>query len=256
MIIRKIEVKDKKVKIFLDNKESFEISLETYISNEILLDSKIDTKRIEFLKGQDNYNALKMMLLNKLNNKRMSKQECLNYLLENDLDIIDCNKIINEFERNYLINDLELAELVIEAALINKKGINVIKEKLKSRLIRVDYDGALTKFLDREIYNKNVQYQLDKYFKLGKNKSKVELKKYLCIKMMENGYLKEDFVDLLDRYEVDEYSAIFMEIEKFMKNREINRENIAKITKKLLSKGFNYAIIKDVIRECGFNETY
>ena len=83
------------------------------------------------------------------------------------------------------------------------------------------------------------------------------MKNYLTMKMLDNGYIREEFSFLLGKYEVNEQEAIINEIERFFKNHELNKENIAKITKKLLSKGFNYVIIKDVIRECGSNyETY
>ena len=58
----------------------------------------------------------------------------------------------------------------------------------------------------------------------------------------------------MPNYCVDEYSIIAHELEKFFKNREINKENIDKIAKKLLSKKFNYGIIKEVIREWSENE--
>ena len=55
--------------------------------------------------------------------------------------------------------------------------------------------------------------------------------------------------------ERDEVEIASKEIVKYFKIREVNNENIAKITKKLLSKGFNYDIIKCAIERSVYFET-
>ena len=250
MIIKKIEIKDKKVNIILDDLSSFEIRLETYLNNEILLDANIDDNKIEMLKKEDNVNQVKGLLIKKISQKRLSKKECFLFLIENNIEVKESQSIVEELEKMFLINDIELAEIIVNTLVFNKKGINKIKEKLNERLIYLDYDSVIEKFIDKEKYESNIHYQLDKYFKLGSKKSCNDLKKYLCQKMIDCGYRKEEFISFIDSYEVDEYSLIKTEINKFFKKNQINKENIAKITKKLLSKGFNYGIIKDVVREC------
>jgi SOS response regulatory protein OraA/RecX len=62
-----------------------------------------------------------------------------------------------------------------------------------------------------------------------------------------NGYYPDEFMELITIEDRDEFAIVSEEIKKFFKIREANEQNIAKITKKLLSKGFNYAIIKCAI---------
>ena len=250
MIIKKVEIKNNKVKITTDDKNDFIISLETYLSNNIVLNDEIDNEKILFLKEQDDINLAKSELINKISKKRLSKRECLIFLNEYGMSNDNVNQIIKDLENISFINDIELAQLIIEHCMFTKKGVKAIKEKLKKRYIEGDYNYLIEKFLDREVYQKNIIYQLNKYFKHGSKKSQIELKNYLIIKMIDNGFEKEDFMAYLDDYRVDETAFLKKEIEVFFKTREVNHENIAKITKKLLSKGFNYGIIRDVIREC------
>jgi SOS response regulatory protein OraA/RecX len=105
-------------------------------------------------------------------------------------------------------------------------------------------------------YCKNIKYLIEKYKKMGQSKSQNSLKRYLCEKMIINGYNTEEFLNFIEVDDVDEHAILKKEIKGFFSKNDINEENIAKITKKLLSKGFNYGIIKQVIRECEANETY
>ena len=255
MIIKKIQVNSDKVKVYVDD-SFFYISLETYLNNNLLINEEIEDEFIEILKEEDNVNSCKLSLLSILNRKKLSKKECELFLKENNLNQEKINKIISEFENNYLINDKELVEFIIDYCLFNKKGINYIKEKIRERKIILDNDLIITEYLNQDRYEKNIIYLIDKYRKLASKKSKKELNYYLRNKLTENGYNIEEFDCFILNFEVDENQIVKDEINKFFKNKKINKENIAKIVKKLLSKGFNYDIIKNAIRECEQNETY
>jgi SOS response regulatory protein OraA/RecX len=138
---------------------------------------------------------------------------------------------------------------------MNKKGVNVIKEKLLDRGIQLNLEENLKVYIDEESYHKNIIYLIEKYKKLSKNKSIKQMKLYIKNKLLENGYNIEEFCDYIDVEDVDELSPIKKEIAKFFKNKELNKENISKITKKLLSKGFNYDIIKQALGSDEY-ETY
>lgn len=255
MIIKKIDIKDKFVSVKLD-KGQFQISIETYLENHLLIGEEITTKEIEKLEKKDLDNIIKSELLIKLSRKKLSKRECEEFLIDRGISEKSIKEIIDELGKNHLINDLELAEFIIDYSLMNKKGINVIKQKFNERKVSVSYQNVINDYLDREKYIENIKYLVNKYKKMNKNKSKLLLKKYLSNKMIENGYNIEEFIDFIDVDEVDESTILTKEIAKFFKNHEYSNENISKITKKLLSKGFNYDIIKKAIRECDVNETY
>jgi len=256
VIIKKVEIKENNAKIVLDNDDYFVITLETYLNNKILVGDEIEETAIEFLKNQDSLSVAKRYLLNKISRKKLSKKECIDILEEFQLSHESVMKLVDEFEKNYLINDLELAEFIVDYALSNKKGIIKIKEKLKERNVSINCDDFLNMYLDREKYEINISCLLDKYTKMGAKKSQKELKNYICMKMISHGYTYDEFMPLVDSCLVDEKVGIEKEIKKYFKKEDMNNENIAKITKKLLSKGFKYDIIKEVIRECEEDETY
>jgi SOS response regulatory protein OraA/RecX len=256
MIIKKIEIKEKMVKISLDDKTSFIVSLETYLNNKILLNEEITKKEINDLENSSKKDLSKIDLLNKIARKKLSKKECQDFLAIRNLSEKEIKEIILEFERNYLINDLELAEFIIDYCLNTKKGKVIMKQRLVQRQISLNYDLVIEEYLDKERYDNNIRYLIDKYCKIGKSKSNAALKNYLCLKMSENGYLKEEFTSFILDKNNNERDIIIIEVNKFFKSHEKNKENIAKITKKLLSKGFNYDIIREIIRECESSEAY
>lgn len=254
MIIKKIEIKKNNVEVICDDNTSFFISLETYLNNNILIDSEIDNTMIKKLKSDNHRNEAKLELINKISRKKLSKIECELFLLEQGLSDKDIKVVIEGLIKNYLINDKELFEMIVDYCLVNKKGINEIKKRAIDRHLSVDIDTYLTEYLDYDKYKENIQYLINKYLKMGKNKSSVLLKQYVQQKLIQNGYEIDEFSEYLNIKNDNEIDAVKREIIKFFKLKEINNENIAKITKKLLSKGFSYDIIKKAFGECEFNE--
>ena len=247
MIVKKIEIKNNVALIYLSDNTSFSILADTYLTNTILLNKELTKAEIEELLKQDNLIKSKKILLEKLSRKKLSKIECKKILLDYGVDGLGIDKIVEELEHQCLINDIELGQDIINYCLVNKKGRNVIKEKLNDRGIFLDSENFIESYIDEEKYVANIEYLINKYKKLAKDKSKAFMKQYLREKMQINGYNIEEFNAHVDVNDVEEYPLVVKEIEKFFKNREKNKENIAKITKKLLSKGFNYDIIKKAL---------
>ncbi len=255
MIIKRVEMKENSVKIILDNKDSFSISVDAYLENSILIGNDINEDEIKELLKKSNSSLVKIELLNKLSRKKLSKRECFSFLKERNLTDNEIKNIICEFTKNYLINDKELTEFIIDYSLMRKKGIEKIMQNIKDRGLYVE-ESYIREYMDYDIYKENIIYLLDKYKKMGKNKSNKALKLFLTQKMIENGYRQDEFSYFIEDKNNDENEIITKEITKLLKNKEIDEEIISKITKKLLSKGFNYAIIKETIRSVVENETY
>ena len=225
------------------------------MNNYILIGNEIDKKEISRLIAEDEIYTSKVELINKLSKKKLSKRECINFLSSSNLKDQIVNKIVSDLEKTYFINDSELAEAIIVSGLVNKKGREKIKEVMKTRLLEGNYDKYIDDYLDVDRYNKNIIYLIDKYQKLGNKNSGKVLRQYIANKMILNGYNYEEFESYLIIEERDEIEIASKEIVKYFKIREVNNENIAKITKKLLSKGFNYDIIKCAIERSVYFET-
>ena len=247
MVIKEVKIKKNRVMIICDDNYSFEISLESYMNNYVLIGDTISEKRIKELISLDEIDVIKCELINKISRKRLSKKECYNYLSSSNLKDEIVEKIIENLEKNHFINDVELAEAIIVSCLVNKKGRDRMKEALAKRYVSGNYEWYLSSFIDQEKYHNNICYLIDKYKKLGKKNSSKVLKQYIVSKLIMNGYYPDEFMGLITIEDRDEFAIVSEEIMKFFKIREANEQNIAKITKKLLSKGFNYAIIKCAI---------
>lgn len=252
MIIKNIVIKDTRAIIITDTKQ-FEISIETYLSNRILKGEEITQEEIDNLVENNNIFNVRNLLINKIARKKLSCKECEMFLKDNGLSQSQISEIINEFKRNHLIDDTELTEFMIDYYLVKKKGINVIKEKLIERKLKVS-DEFINNYMDFSKYRANIVYLIEKYSKLGSNKSNRALSKFVIEKLINNGYNQHEFIDFLKFKEVDESVVVNKEIEKFFKFKTFDDQNIAKITKKLLSKGFKYDIIKEAIRSVNDNE--
>lgn len=255
MIIKKIKIKKKNVEVICSENVSFEISLDTYTSNYILIGDTIDQKKINELVKSNEIEIIKGELINKISRKRLSKKECINYLSSSNLKDEIVDKIIFDLEKSGFINDIDLAESIIVSCLVNKKGVLKMKETLAKRYIMGNYDEYIQNFNDQKRYRDNIVYLIDKYIKLGKKNSDSVLKHYVASKLMGNGYLKEEIMPHIVLPKRDECEIAKEEIIKFFKIRDRNEQNIAKITRKLLSKGFNYDIIKSAIERSGHCET-
>ena len=247
MIVKEIKIKKKNVEVICSENIVFELSLDTYSSNYILIGESIDQRRINELKKSDEISKIKAELINKISRKRLSKKECFNYLSSSNLKDEIVNKIISDLEKSGFINDVDLAESIVISCLVNKKGVTKMKEALLKRYVSGNYDEYIEKFNDRDRYINNIKYLVDKYIKLGKKNSNSVMKQYVIAKLVNNGYLKDEVFSYIELPQRDEKAIVEEEIAKFFKTKERNEQNIAKITRKLLSKGFNYAIIKRAI---------
>ena len=256
MKIVKVKINDKTAKISFDNGNVLQISLETYLNHHLLVGEEISQEEIDEVSCANKIDLIKLDLLKKLSRKRLSVKESKEYLQENGLTNEQITKIIASYQDNGLINDIELGQTLIDYCLVVKKGKNYLKRKFSERGIQGNYEEIIDSYLDENRYRENIEYLIDKYKKLGKNKSNSVLSRYIIDKLIENGYEKEEFISLVGNFKNDEIEIVNKEIKRFFVNREVNEENIAKITKKLLSKGFNYGIIKQAIRECENHETY
>lgn len=252
MIVKNVKINGDVVEISVEN-ERFNISLETYIENPVVIGNEINENNICELKNADKLHCAKKSLVSKLYKHRLSQIECEEYLSEFWLEKKDIQNILEALKKSGLINDCELAESIIHYCQFQKKGINVIKDKLLKRKICCA-EISIYEYIDQEKYENSIKYLINKYRKMSKNKSMDNTKNYLRSKLLENGYKKEEFECFLVDIDIDEMDIIKLEITSFFKKHEYNKENVVKIRKKLLSKGFKYDIINTAIRECDYNE--
>lgn len=163
--------------------------------------------------------------------------------------------MLNHLKVNTEISDEQLEKLVFE----NEKGqalnkaVTLLGKNLKTR-------RQMRTYLNDKGYSKNiVDYVIDKlseynyindinyatiYVKSVKNK-------YGKLKIINNlrqkGISEKDIDEVMQEFESDTQSILTL-AQKYMKNKEINQDNMAKLYRHLLSKGFGYDEVNSVLR--------
>lgn len=163
--------------------------------------------------------------------------------------------MVNHLKVNTEISDEQLEKLVFE----NEKGqalnkaVTLLGKNLKTR-------RQMRTYLNDKGYSKNiVDYVIDKlseynyindinyatiYIKSVKNK-------YGKLKIINNlrqkGISEKDIDEVMQEFESDTQSILTL-AQKYMKNKEINQDNMAKLYRHLLSKGFGYDEVNSIVR--------
>ncbi len=163
--------------------------------------------------------------------------------------------MLNHLKVNTEISDEQLEKLVFE----NEKGqalnkaVTLLGKNLKTR-------RQMRTYLNDKGYSKNiVDYVIDKlseynyindinyatiYVKSVKNK-------YGKLKIINNlrqkGISEKDIDEVMQEFESDTQSILTL-AQKYMKNKEINQDNMAKLYRHLLSKGFGYDEVNSIVR--------
>lgn len=163
--------------------------------------------------------------------------------------------MLNHLKVDTEISDEQLEKLVFE----NEKGqalnkaVTLLGKNLKTR-------RQMRTYLNDKGYSKNiVDYVIDKlseynyindinyatiYVKSVKNK-------YGKLKIINNlrqkGISEKDIDEVMQEFESDTQSILTL-AQKYMKNKEINQDNMAKLYRHLLSKGFGYDEVNSIVR--------
>lgn len=163
--------------------------------------------------------------------------------------------MLNHLKVNTEISDEQLEKLVFE----NEKGqalnkaVTLLGKNLKTR-------RQMRTYLNDKGFSKNiVDYVIDKlseynyindinyatiYVKSVKNK-------YGKLKIINNlrqkGISEKDIDEVMQEFESDTQSILTL-AQKYMKNKEINQDNMAKLYRYLLSKGFGYDEVNSIVR--------
>lgn len=114
----------------------------------------------------------------------------------------------------------------------HKTSVDYAMEKLK------EY-----KIVDDKLYSAS-------YIKSNPKFSKNKLKQKLKIA----GVTDENYID--DIEQVDDFSSCLKNAEKYLKNKEITKENLEKLTRRLAGMGYNWDTIKSVLTNFKYDDNY
>ncbi len=164
--------------------------------------------------------------------------------------------MLNHLKNDVEISDEQLEQLVFENEKTQalNKAVTLLGKNLKTR-------RQMRTYLNDKGYSKTiVDYVLEKLSEYNYindiNYAKIYIRsvknKYGKVKIIANlrqkGVSDKDIDEVMQEFESDTDSIMAL-AQKYMKNKEVNQDNIAKLYRHLLSKGFGYDEVNGVVRE-------
>jgi len=239
-----IKLKNGKYKIKLDEDELTTYS-EVIIENNILYKKEVDNGLYNTIIDMTIYYDIYYKCLKHIDKKIRSKKEIEEYLKKQGSDPNTIEKIINKLEDINLINDSNFARAYINDKIyLSNYGINKIRQELLINGVNINIiEEELDKIDKNELKNK-LKKIINKRLYSNKKYSIYQLKQKIINDMIILGYDKEDIIDIINNYEINDDDILLKEY-----NRLKNKYDLNKLKQKLLSKGFSYEQINSIIKK-------
>ena len=156
-----------------------------------------------------------------------------------EVDVLELERLLIENDRS---------EALSKAADYVSKSLKT-KRQVKDYLLKKGYSEQTVWYcvdkLKEYSYIDDEEYSRRYIESVSKNQGK----KLVEYKLMQKGVKKEDIASAYSQVEIDFNANTKLVLEKYLKNKEINKETIAKAYRYLVGKGFNYDDINSAISE-------
>lgn len=162
---------------------------------------------------------------------------------------------------NHLKNDVEISDEQLEKLVFENektqalnKAVTLLGKNLKTRRQMRTYlnDKGYSKTIVDYVLEKLSEYNYINDINYAKIYVRSVKNKYGKVKIIANlrqkGVSDKDIDEVMQEFESDTDSIMVL-AQKYMKNKEANQDNIAKLYRHLLSKGFGYDEVNSVVRE-------
>lgn len=246
MKIEKIkQTKNGKYKIELDNKDAITTYGDVILKNDLLFHQEVDLETLNNLYKDTNYYDIYNKAIKYITKKLRSEKELRNYLKDYEIDI---DKIVSDLKKIGLINDDMFASSYVNDRLyLSNDG----PKKIESSLLEHNIDANLIENLlskkDTEFKEKLNKIILKK-IKSNTKYSSLILKQKLVFDLINQGYNKEDIIELFDSNEVNNtISYSYDKLYKKLSLKYSDKELIMNIKNKLYQKGYSLSEINEII---------
>lgn len=251
--------RSKKYKVITDELD-YTVSEDMIIKHQLFKDKVFTEKEFEQVIKDILEDEFFNKVLNLLSYSPKSEYEIINYIHTNEyknktfLSENQINNIMKKLEQLGYINDETLCENIIDYYIRNNKGPLYIKQKLRDKKIDDKIIDEKLKcydyILEEEIITKLLQKESNNNLPIKK------FKLNLSNKLIRNGFTSSLVFKLIDKQKYDDNSNDLIE-KDFDKvyNKVMKKENKSESEKKqliingLLSKGYEYQLIKNIMKE-------
>jgi len=168
-------------------------------------------------------------------------------------DIIVKNAIkLGEINDEIFYSSVQESSEIIAFNLCTKYISSRLKteKQIKDYLYKHEYKKNTVESVIEKLKNYGIvddKIYAESYIKSNSNFSKNKVKQ----KLMQAGVKNENFDEQIS--EIDEFESCVKHTEKFFKNREINKQNLEKLIRRLSGMGYTWDTIKSVLNKLKIN---
>ena len=249
MKIEKIVKNKNNYTILFDNGDKIKTYDEVIINNNLLFHKEVNDDILKKIMNDTTYYDSYYKIIKFVNRKLRSEFEINNYI--DKLQITNKDKIIKELKNKKIINDNLFIKAFIQDKinLTNDGPIKIKKELLEHNIDEEIINNELEVFLD-ELKIEKINKVINKMINSNKNKSVYLLKQKIMTNLINMGYLKEDVLFELNKYNLNDDAAIKKEYDllyKKLSKKYNNEELMFQIKNKLYQKGYSTDSINNII---------
>ena len=249
-IIKYQKLKSNKYKVTLENDDTINLYDNVILDNNLLLTKEINDID-DILKQNDYYDAY-FLSIKYISRKQRTNKEIYNYL-KNKFDISIINDTINRLEKEgYLNEDIYIKSYINDQVNLTNNGYYKILRDLKNNGLDEDKIVSCLDNIDKEVWIDKAKKIIEKSLKTNTKYSSKHLKEKLLYDLNNKGYNNNDILELVNKIDVKDDLSVLEKNYKSLYNR-LSRKYSGKelelqLLNKLLSKGFNYSDIKQIIK--------
>ena len=185
-----------------------------------------------------------------LTKKQRCKKETSDYLIKKEFSKNTIELVIKRLEKEGYINDIKYVNAYINDQInLTLNGPNKIKQNLKKLNIKEDIISERIEQIDDEIFTQKIEKIVEKRIKTNKKSNQIfknELKNYL----LNQGYLKEQFSNIVNNINIDDNTNFFKKaniLYKKLTRKYEGNELKMQLKNKLYMQGFSLEQINNYI---------
>ncbi len=234
--------------ISLDNGESIKLYDDTIIKYSLLTKKEIDDID-EIIKYNKNLEAY-YIALKYINTKIRTTKEVENRL--KDYPTSSINNAIERLTKEGYLNDKEYLRILVKDQVnITSYGkLKIMNKAIGLGFSKDEIEEELGKY-DNSIFTSKLDKLIDKKIKSNSKYSRNKLKEKILIDLVNQGYNKNEIIDVLNNKDIKEPSNLldkeYNKVYKVLSKKYDGYELTNKIIQKLVSKGFSYENVKNKV---------
>lgn len=251
---KKININEYLIK--LQNHSEIKLYDDTIIKFDLLLLKGIDENKLKEIIDYNNTLSAYFLAIKYLTKKQRCKKETSDYLIKKEFSKNTIELVIKRLEKEGYINDIKYVNAYINDQInLTLNGPNKIKQNLKKLNIKEDIISERIEQIDDEIFTQKIEKIVEKRIKTNKKSNQIfknELKNYL----LNQGYLKEQFSNIVNNINIDDNTNFFKKAnilyKKLIRKYEGNELKM-QLKNKLYMQGFSLEQINNYIESITTN---